>query len=237
MSPARAPFADLDDTLRHTWHLLFLFDGAICDLFDRPTAHGACDDLRKVIAEGQTLLPADIAETADPFEILAYASDYLGHDMGIRVEAELTQLEDSAAANAEPVPYVDDAIRACYESGRSVTVVSRNRARAVEPYLRRHHLTHMISSVIARNVPDPGTVSYAHLIERAVAELHTDPALCAFVCTTADAVSQTEVSGVYRIGYARSALDRQTLSSAGASATIMSLADLTLRLRAQPLPN
>jgi beta-phosphoglucomutase-like phosphatase (HAD superfamily) len=198
-------------------------------------AQTACDHLRKVITEGQTPLPGDIAETTDPFEILTYATDYLGRDTGIRVEAELTQLEGSAAANAKPVPYVDDAIRACYESGRSVTVVSRNRARAVEPYLRRHHMTHMISSLIARNVPDPRTVSYPHLIERATVELDTDPALCALVCTTVDAVSQTEVSGAYRIAYAHSALGRDALSSAGASATIMSLADLTLRLRAQCL--
>ena len=33
MSPARAPFAALDDILRHTRHLLFFFDGTICDLF------------------------------------------------------------------------------------------------------------------------------------------------------------------------------------------------------------
>jgi hypothetical protein len=98
-------------------------------------------------------------------------------------------------------------------------------------------MTHMLTSIIARDVPDPRTVSYAHLIERATAALSAAPATCGLVCTTADAVSETENSGAYRIAYAHSSEDRDSLAVAGASATIMSLADLMLRLRAQPLPS
>ena len=113
MSPARAPFAALDDILRHTRHLLFSFDGTICDLFTVPEAIAACDHLRKAIPQQETPpLPTDVADTTDPFNILIYAAGYLGRGRAIRVEAELTQLEDSAAANAVPAPYIDDTIQA-----------------------------------------------------------------------------------------------------------------------------
>jgi len=237
MSPARAPFAELDDTLRHTRHLLFLFDGTICDLFTSPTAMSACDRLRKAIIEQQTSLPPEITGTTDPLDVVVYAADYLGRDAAIRAEAELTQLEYGAAANANPVPYIDDTIRASRESGRSVNIVSQNRARAVKRYLSRHDLTQLIASVTAREVPDVAMVSYERLIERATAGLGIDPAACTFICTTADAIRETESNGVYRIGYARTMHDYDSLVSAGASAIVTSLADLTLRLRAQPLPS
>ena len=238
MSPARAPFADLDDILLQTRHMLFSFDGTICDLFSGLTATSACDHLRKVITDqGEPPLPADVAGTTDPFEVLKYAADYLGQDMAIRAEAELTKLEDSAATTAVPMPYVDDAVRACRESGRSVTVVSKNRTRAVKLYLSRHEMTRMIGRIVAREVPDMSTVGQARLIERAADELNAEPATCALLCPTVDAIRETETSGVHRIAYVRTAEDRERLAAAGASATITSLADLALRLRARPLPS
>jgi hypothetical protein len=43
--------------------------------------------------------------------------------------------------------------------------------------------------------------------------------------------------GAQAIGYARTPADREHLAQAGAICIIPSLADLTLRLRARPLPN
>lgn len=60
MSPARAPFADLDEILVRTRHMLFTFDGAICDLFSGATATSACDQLRKLIADQGAPVPADV---------------------------------------------------------------------------------------------------------------------------------------------------------------------------------
>ena len=226
MSPARAPFADLDDILLQTRHMLFSFDGTICDLFSGPTATSACDHLRKVITDQrEPPLPADVAGTTDPFEVLKYAADYLGQDMAIRAEAELTKLEDNAATTAVPMPYVDDAVRACRESGRSVTILSKNRTRAVKLYLSRHEMTRMIG-IVAREVPDVSTIGQARLIERAADELNAEPATCALLCPTVDAIRETETSGAHRIAYARTAEDRERLAAAGASATITSLSDL-----------
>jgi beta-phosphoglucomutase-like phosphatase (HAD superfamily) len=43
--------------------------------------------------------------------------------------------------------------------------------------------------------------------------------------------------GAQAIGYARTPADREHLAQAGDTCIIPSLADLTLRLRARPLPN
>ena len=139
MSPARAPFADLDDILLSTQHLLLSFDGAVCDLSSALQDISACDHLRNAITERGFPLPADVIETTDPLEVLSYAAD-ADRDMAIRLESELTQLETRAAADAALTPHVHDVVNACRESGRSVTIISQNAIRAVKLYLNAHDL-------------------------------------------------------------------------------------------------
>jgi len=237
MSPARASFADLDGILFHARHLLFSFDNTICDLLAGTTAAPACDQLRQLITGQGISIPPDVGRITDPVGILGYIADHLSPDIAVHAEAELAQFEDSAATSALPVPYVDDAIHACRDSGRSATIVGRNGTQAINLYLSTHQLTDMISGIIARDVPDISTIGHARLIERATEQLKATPDTCALICTTVEAIRDTEPSGAYRIAYARTFEDRDALESAGASATIMSLADLSLRLRARPLPN
>ena len=86
MSPKRAPFATLDDVLRQTWHLLIDFDGPICSLFAGTTTASVADRLRAVIMRREGPLPTAIENTADWFEIFAYAAS-VGPDVGASVEA------------------------------------------------------------------------------------------------------------------------------------------------------
>jgi hypothetical protein len=111
MSPARAPFAGLDDILRSTQHLLLSFDGAVCDLSSALQEISACDHLRNAITKRGYPLPADAIQTTDPLEVLSYAAE-ADRDMAIQLDPELTQLESRAAVNAALTPHAHDAVDA-----------------------------------------------------------------------------------------------------------------------------
>ena len=67
----------------------------------------------------------------------------------------MTGQELAAVATAAPTPYVHDVVTACQNSGRSVSVVSNNSARAVHAYLARHGLDDRISSRDRTDQPRP----------------------------------------------------------------------------------
>jgi beta-phosphoglucomutase-like phosphatase (HAD superfamily) len=89
-----------------------------------------------------------------PIEVFTYAAT-ISTDLAARVEAEMTGQELAAVATAAPTPYVHDLVTAGQNSGRSVSVVSNNSARAVHAYLGRHGLDDRISLVVARTSHDP----------------------------------------------------------------------------------
>jgi beta-phosphoglucomutase-like phosphatase (HAD superfamily) len=67
----------------------------------------------------------------------------------------MTGQELAAVATAAPTPYVHDLVTACQNSGRSISIVSNNSARAVHAYQGRHGLDDRISLVVARTSHDP----------------------------------------------------------------------------------
>ncbi len=233
MSPARAPFADLDDILLSTQHLLLSFDGTVCDLSSALQDISACDHLRNAITKRGFPLSADVIGTTDPLEVLSYAAD-ADRDTVIHLESELTQLETRAAADAALTPHVHDVVNACRESGRSVTIISQNAIRAVKLYLNAHELARIAGNIVARKVADISKVRpTTQLVERAASDLSATPSSCALVCTTAETIEAAHISSAYSVAYARTSNDYDRLASAGAGAIITSLAHLALRLRAR----
>ena len=94
----------------------------------------------------------------------------------------MTDQELAAVATAAPTPYVHDVVTASQNSGRSVSVVSNNSARAVHAYLTRHGLDDRISLVIARTSHDPALLKPSpHLITQAVETLDAEPGECTLV--------------------------------------------------------
>jgi hypothetical protein len=90
----------------------------------------------------------------------------------------MTGQELAAVATAAPTPYVHDVVTACQNSGRSVSVVSNNSARAVHAYLARHGLDDRIGLVVARTSHDPALLKPSpHLIIQAVEALDAEPGL------------------------------------------------------------
>jgi beta-phosphoglucomutase-like phosphatase (HAD superfamily) len=67
--------------------------------------------------------------------------------------------------------------------------------------------------------------------------LGTTPDRCAVITATAQGIQAARTARTLTIGYATTLAASEHLAASGAECTISSLADLTLRLRARPLPN
>jgi myo-inositol-1(or 4)-monophosphatase len=231
-----SPYAGLDTILHRARHLIFDFDGSICDL----TAAMPTDTADRM----RTLMPPEAANSlrqqggsSGPFAILTAATG-LSPDLGARLDAELTSIELAAATHATPAGYVHEALAACRDSGRTITVISRRSADAVSAYLAKHGLSEQIRHVIAPASYPPGHLqTEPHLLEDAIHALATTPADCALITASPAGIQAALNIGAQPIGYAATPADRQRLADIGAACVIPSLADLTLRLRARPLPN
>jgi phosphoglycolate phosphatase len=227
----------LDDILAHARHLLIDFDGTLCSLFAGTSTAHVADRLRKAAAQEDASLPADLARSHDWFAILTYAFS-VSPEWGARVADELTEIESGALTTAVPMAYAHDALTACRESGRSVAVISNNSEQVVRTYLAAHDLDRLVSVVAARTGPDPAVLKpSSYLIEHTCIQLGAVPAACAVLGDQASDVQAARAAGARSIGYAATPPDARHLADAGADAIITSLADLTLRLRARPLPN
>jgi len=229
------PYAALDDILRRARHLLLDFDGPVCTLYAHEPARLAADRLRAILAAHTPDQPGTIAATADPLAVLAYAAT-VSFELAQEAEAELTRCELDAAATAQPAGYSHDVITSAREGHRTVTVISACSARAVHAYLDRASLDELVDLVIGRAGDAPDSAAEQKLIGRALNALRADPATCALVADSASLLAGARANDVATITYARRPAVRN-LTSAHAEATITSLADLVLRLRAHPLPN
>jgi phosphoglycolate phosphatase len=224
--------SDLDTIVSRTRHLLLDFDGPICSIYAGLPAVTVADRLRKLFGD-HAQLPDEIARSADPLEVFAYAAT-ISEELAARVEAEMTAQELAAVATAAPTPYVHEVVTACHNSGRSVAVVSNNSAAAVHTYLARHGLDDRISLVVARTDHDPAFLKPSpHLITQAVRALNAEPGECTLVGDSVTDIQAAHLASVHSIGYANQPGKRQRLTGARADAIIDSLADLALRLRAR----
>jgi myo-inositol-1(or 4)-monophosphatase len=231
-----SPYAGLDSILSRARFLIFDFDGPVCDLTAAMPADTASKlyDLAGTGTADATHMPAD---HRDPFAVLAAAA--ARHpDLGAKLDAELTGIEVTAASQAIPAGYVDEALAACRDSARTAVVISRHASEAVRAYLAQHGLEEHLRHVTAAGDFPPGHLqTHAHLIEDAIRELSAVPADCAFITASPAGLKAARTLGIHPIGYAASPSDREHLADTGADCIIPSLADLTLRLRARPLSN
>jgi myo-inositol-1(or 4)-monophosphatase len=137
-----------------------------------------------------------------------------------------------------PAGYIYEALAACRDSGRVPAVIAAADPEAASAYLARNGLDDQVHHLTAVNGGQPGDgwVS-AGLIQDALRELDASPPDCALITATAATVQDARDAGLATIGYAISPETGQRLTEANADSLLLSLADLTLRLRARPLPN
>ena len=136
-------------------------------------------------------------------------------------------------ATAAPTPYVHDVVTACQNSGRSVSIVSNNSARAVHAYLARHGLDDRISLVVARTSHDPALLKPSpHLITQAIEALNAKLGECTLVGDSVTDVQAARLASVHSIGYANKPGKADDLTAAGADAVIAHIDELTEAIRA-----
>jgi myo-inositol-1(or 4)-monophosphatase len=231
-----SPYQALDEILSQARHLIFDFDGPICDLTAAMPTDTA-DQLHELIRNEAGDIPADIAETSDPIEIIARAVA-LSPSLTARLDEELTSIELIAASTARPAAYVHEALAACRDSGRTPAIISRNSAQAVSSYLDKHGLADQAPNVTALASFPPGHLqTFPHLLEDTIHALGATPDGCALITATEAGIDTAQGIGAHPIGYATTPAASERLTAAGAACVIPSLADLTLRLRARPLTN
>ena len=138
-------------------------------------------------------------------------------------------------SDTTPPGYLYEAVAACNDSGRTTAVIAAASSGAVTGYLARHGLDEQVQSVITLNGQAPGHPhqAAAQLIQNAISQLATNPSECALITASAATVHAAHAAGLAAIGY----LADQQLTDAHPDASLPSLADLALRLRARPLPN
>ncbi len=228
-----SPYAELDAILASARSLIFDFDGPICDLSAAmPT--DTSQRLRALMLRDGAQAPAD---GDDPLDVLATAVGQ-SPNLGQALDAELTSIELTAVAQATASGYVHEALAACRDSGRTPAVIGSQSADVIRTYLDKHGLIDQTALVIAPGSYPPGHLqTLAHLVEDTIGALATTPVECALITASQAGIDAAHGIGAYVIGYARTPADREHLAQAGATCVIPSLADLTLRLRARPLPN
>jgi len=194
-------------------------------------------DQLRAAASAETPLPAAIAAISDPIEIIAQAVA-ISPTLAARLDAQLTSIEVGAVRTARPAAYVHEALAACRDSGRTPAIISRHSRQAVSSYLDRHGLADQARDVSAIVTFPPGHLqTMPYLLEDAIHALGATPAECALITATETGIDTACGIGAHTIGYATTPAIAERLAAAGARTTIPSLADLTLRLRARPLPN
>jgi beta-phosphoglucomutase-like phosphatase (HAD superfamily) len=228
-----SPYAGLDAILSGARCLLFDFDGPVCDLTGAMPSD-TVERLRGFALDHGVEVPGD---SQDPSDIIALAA---GHDPGVAglLDAMLASIELAAVANAIVPGYVHEALAACRDSGRTSAIIGPQSPKAVHDYLEKQGLYDQTGCVVTPGSHPPGhLMTLDYVVESALRALEATPVECALITASPHGVETAFAVGAQPIGYARTPADHERLPDAGATCIISSLADLTLRLRARPLPN
>jgi beta-phosphoglucomutase-like phosphatase (HAD superfamily) len=125
---------------------------------------------------------------------------------------------DSTPLTAPITAYLCETLAACFESGRSVGVISASPSTEVRTYLDAHDLLTQVTVV-------------AVSIGEAVGTLEAPPANCLLITSSPTDIEAAQSAGTPSMGYAKTPAAAH-LGDAGAIAFVYSLADVALRLRA-----
>jgi myo-inositol-1(or 4)-monophosphatase len=229
---AISPYAQLDAVLSAARNVIFDFDGPICD-FTAALPDDTTLRLRSLINADAGAWPG-VPAGSDPYD---FAGRTPADDQtAAKLDAELSRIELESVADAVPAAYAHEAISACRDSGRTPAVIGRQSTEAVRAWLTRFSLADQIQHVAAGSYQPGHRKTGASLLEETVRSLSTRPQLCALITSAGKTIETARSMGLHTIGYAATTDESAHLYAAGAEGVVLSLADLTLRLRAKPIP-
>ncbi|HEY0805278.1 MAG TPA: HAD hydrolase-like protein [Pseudonocardiaceae bacterium] len=180
-------------------HVLFDFDGSVCALFGGTSDGVVASRLRVFLGAD---LPAEIAATDDPFDVLRYARTCSTTTRQL-VERELRHQELAAIDTATETPGIRDVLQSLTITGHILTIVTNNAADAVGAYLGRHEFGRHVAEVSGRHSeewtplkPDP------FLVRQAMWFLDTTPDRCCMIGDSVTDIQAGHALGVPVIAYA-----------------------------------
>ena len=230
--PAAAGTAALDHVLADTWPLLLDFDGPVTFLFVDGRNRMVADQMRAALPPG-TDIPAELRDTPDPLVILRWTAQHTPHDLAAQVDQASTAGEVAAAKVADLTGGVRELLQACAEVGRPVVIASNNAEAAIETFLHRFELRHLVQAVLARIPGQPDLMKpHPSVIERALNRLDQPAHRCVLLGDSITDVQVSRTTGIRCIGYAKTPTRGRELHLAGADAITDSnaaLADLIRR--------
>lgn len=204
-------------------HVLLDFDGPVCAVFGTLTDRVVADRLRALL---DVDLPAEIAESDDPFDVLRHAAT-LGADTAATVEREFRRLEVEAVTTAPATPGAADTIRALVNAGHTVTIVSNNSEQAVRRYLEQRDLAGLVKGVSARTFADPGSLKpNPFLLQQAINSAGLDRDECVMLGDSVSDIEAARSVGTDAIAYANKPGKQLRLQQAHPDAIITHMAQL-----------
>ncbi|MBO0883481.1 MAG: HAD family phosphatase [Mycobacterium sp.] len=221
-----------------TGPVLLDFDGPMTSLLAGGRNRLAADRLRLVLHGQGVALPAEIATTNDPLEILRQAGRSRNVAAVNQVEAELRRCEIEAAHDSSATAGAADFLAACHDTQRPVVIVSNNGAEAIRAYLDLHQLRGHVHQVIGRPYARPELMKpHPAIVLSALAGLGTEPDRCVLVGDSITDIQVARATGVRSIGYVKAPERPAGLEAAGADATTESMRYLATLTRAVgPVP-
>jgi HAD superfamily hydrolase (TIGR01662 family) len=214
---------NLTSLLAGRQHILLDFDGPVCAVFGAVSARDTAQQLAASLTSRGVRLPAGVADTDDPFDVLRAA----GH-AAKAAEVLLRDLELRAVRAAPLTPGIRDALNTLNAAGHTITIVSNNSDAAVRALLAGHQLAPPISAVVARTEPDPGLLKpHPHLVQRAIELLRTTPDACVLIGDSTTDILAARAAGTAVIAYANKHDKRDGFAAYRPDAIIDSITDIT----------
>jgi HAD superfamily hydrolase (TIGR01509 family) len=214
-----SPPRTVAEVLAETGPILLDFDGPVCTLFATLPAGTVAAQLRQALTDHGATLPPDVAEQADPLEVLRYTATLDNPQLTARIDDQLRHAEQQATASATPTPYAREVIVAAHHAGRPLAIVSNNSEPAIRAYLAAHRIAGYIGHVIGRAYAEPALMKpHPWPVLTAITALAAQPAACVLLGDSPRDIQAAHAAGARTIGYANKPGKAERLAHAGAEA-------------------
>lgn len=161
-------------------------------------------------------------------------------DGGAEATEFLRVAETAAARTAAPVSGVDEALRACHASGRSIAVVGDTASDAMETYLDMHGLRQFVGAVIGRErlfSPPASLETGGTLLQQAREALDAKPSESALITLTPYRIYRAQDAGLRSVGVVNKHGARKHLIGPPGAVAVSSMAHLAAGFASVPVLN
>ncbi|ODU07296.1 MAG: hypothetical protein ABS81_02030 [Pseudonocardia sp. SCN 72-86] len=216
----------LAEVLRGARHILLDFDGPVCALYGGGSDNEVATTLRNLLSGGPLDIPAPIAHTSDPLEVLRYAALRSYQELSL-IEAEFVSQEVHASTTATPTERAREAITALASSGRTITIVSNNSSDAVTAYLSRVGLAHIVDGVVGRVPRQPELMKpRPDLLQAAIEQRTANAKECVMIGDSASDIAAARAAGTLAIAFANRPAKTKQLEQERPDVMIESMAEI-----------